>query len=98
MVKLFLIESSLQGVVGSVAGALIGFGLAFVRSLLTFHVEDLETGQSHWLILEFFPAASLVAWGGIARAVGIVLSVVAAIYPAIRAARMQPVQAMRAEA
>ena len=98
VVKLFLIESSLQGVVGSVAGAIIGFALAFVRSLLTFHVRDLETGRSYWLVLDFFPVASLVVWAGIALGVGIVLSVIAAIYPAIRAARMQPVQAMRAEA
>jgi hypothetical protein len=98
VVKLFLIESSLQGVVGSVAGALIGFTLAFLRALFTFHVKDVETGKGYWLALRFFPGLSLVGWVGVALAVGIVLSVVAAIYPAIRAARMEPVQAMRTEA
>ncbi len=98
VVKLFLIESSLQGVVGSLIGATVGFGLAFVRALFTYHVQDLETGTSHWLALQFFPGLRLAAWVGVALGVGIVLSVVAAIYPAFRAARMEPVQAMRVEA
>jgi hypothetical protein len=98
VVKLFLIESSLQGVAGSVVGAIIGFLLAFVRALFTFHVKDVESGQSYWLALRFFPALSLLEWMGVALLVGIVLSIIAAIYPAIRAARMEPVQAMRVEA
>ena len=98
VVKLFLIESSLQGVVGSLAGALIGFVLAFLRALFTYHVKDLETGQSYWLTLQFFPMMSVLAWVVIALVVGIFLSIIAAIYPAIRAARMEPVQAMRVEA
>jgi hypothetical protein len=98
VVKLFLIESSLQGVAGSLVGAFIGFVLSFVRALFTFHVKDLETGASYWLAVRFFPALSLLEWLSVALAVGIVLSIVAAIYPAIRAARMEPVQAMRVEA
>jgi hypothetical protein len=98
VVKLFLIESSLQGVVGSLLGALIGLLLAFVRALFAFHVRDLEKGQGYWLAIRFFPAGGLMVWLLIALGVGIVLSVIAAIYPALRAARMQPVQAMRVEA
>ncbi len=97
VVKLFLIESALQGVVGSVAGAVIGFLLAFVRALFTFHAKDPESGESYWLALHFFPGVSLLAWLAAALGVGIALSIVAAIYPAIRAARMEPVQAMRVQ-
>ncbi len=98
VVKLFLIESSLQGVVGSLLGAAIGFLLSFVRALFTFHITDVQTGEGHWLALGYFPALGLLGWGAVAVGTGIVLSVVAAIYPAIRAARMEPVQAMRVEA
>ncbi len=98
IVKLFLIESLLQGVAGAVLGALIGFALAFIRALIAFHVADPETGQSYWLATRFFPTLQLVGWLGVALFTGVVLTVVAAVYPAIRAARMQPVEAMRVEA
>jgi len=98
VVKLFLIESSLQGVVGSLAGAIIGFLLSFVRVLFQFHVQDVQTGEKYWLALRYFPALSLLGWMGVAVATGAMLSVVAAIYPAMRAAKMEPVQAMRVEA
>jgi hypothetical protein len=97
VVKLFLIESALQGVAGSIAGAVIGFLLAFVRALFSYHATDPETGNSYWLALRFFPGLTLLAWLAIALCVGIALSIVAAIYPAIRAARMEPVQAMRVQ-
>ena len=97
IVKLFLIESALQGVAGSVAGAVVGFLLAFVRALITLHVKDPETGNSYWLALQFFPGLALLGWLWIALAVGIALSIVAAVYPASRAARMEPVQAMRVQ-
>jgi putative ABC transport system permease protein len=97
VVKLFLIESSLQGVVGSLTGALVGFLVAFAGALFTFHVRDLETGRGYWLVLRFLPSGDVLQWFFIALVVGVVLSVVAAIYPALRAARMQPVEAMRGE-
>jgi len=98
VVKLFLIESSLQGMAGSLAGVLIGFLLAFARALFMFHVRDPQTGQGYWLALDFFPGFGILVSAAVALVAGMVLSVVAAVYPAIRAARMEPVQAMRAEA
>jgi predicted lysophospholipase L1 biosynthesis ABC-type transport system permease subunit len=96
VVRLFLIESSLMGAVGSLAGALVGFLLTFLRSMLSYHVTYNE--QSYWLVLRFFPGPKILMWAGIAVAIGAVLSIVAAVYPAYRAARMEPIEAMRAQA
>jgi hypothetical protein len=98
VVRLFLIESSFQGAAGSLLGAFIGLGLSFFRALFSYRIKDLDTGEMHWLTLHHFPWGTALVWTGIAIAVGIILSIVAAIYPAYRAARMEPVEAMRAEA
>jgi hypothetical protein len=98
VVRLFLIESSFQGAAGSVVGAFIGLGLAFTRSLFAYRVTERGTGDTYWLAMHYFPVGKVLLWMVISIVVGIVLSVVAAIYPAYRAARMEPVDAMRVEA
>ncbi len=98
VVRLFLIESSFQGAVGSIVGAFVGFGLATARTLFAYRITDAATGKTYWLALEFFPVSRILMWLGVSIVVGICLSVFAAIYPAYRAARMEPVDAMRTEA
>ncbi len=98
VIRLFLIESSFQGAAGALSGVLVGFLLTAVRILFSFRVTDVTTEEVHWLALEFFPGMSLVFWGLVSLLIGMVLSVIAAIYPAYTAARMQPVEAMRVEA
>lgn len=82
IVKMFLIESGLLGLVGSAIGALVGaiFMLATGFGVL---------GQLNWM--QF-----LISYG-ICLVLGTVLSIVAAVPPAIRAAKMQPADAMRSE-
>jgi ABC-type lipoprotein release transport system permease subunit len=98
VVRLFLIESSFQGAAGSIVGAVIGLGLAFGRSLFAYRVTERGTGETYWLAMQYFPVGKVMLWMVISIVVGIVLSVVAAIYPAYRASRMEPVDAMRVEA
>jgi len=82
VVRMFLIESGLLGLVGSAIGA--GVGMFFM----------LATGLS---VLDQLNWSGLLASFGICILLGTVLSVVAAVPPAIRAAKMPPADAMRTE-
>ncbi|MBC8108570.1 MAG: ABC transporter permease [Anaerolineae bacterium] len=87
IVKLFLIESLFQGVVGAVIGALLGVAV----SVLSASVSYGRIASSH------LPWIHLAADVSSAILIGIGLTVLGAIYPAWRAAKMLPIEAMRAE-
>jgi ABC-type antimicrobial peptide transport system permease subunit len=82
IVKLFLIESALLGFFGSLVGSLLG---ALIVLLTSFRVW----GELNWGAFLFYLVACVV--------VGTLLSIAAAVPPALRAARMQAVDAMRSE-
>ena len=87
ILRLFLIESGMQGVVGAGIGALAGGLCALANAVLRFG----------------FKAVTVVIWQdvvvsiSVAAGVGLMLSLMGVLYPAILAARMQPVEAMRVE-
>lgn len=87
ILRLFLLESGMQGLAGAGAGALAGALFALMGSILRFGLVSMTA----------------VSWGavlasiGIAILVGCFLSLIGVLYPAIVAARMQPVEAMRVE-
>jgi ABC-type antimicrobial peptide transport system permease subunit len=87
ILRLFILEAGMQGLVGAGAGALAGAVFALTGALLRYGFVSLTT----------------VSWGavigsvGIAIAVGCILSLIGVLYPAIVAARMQPIEAMRVE-
>jgi putative ABC transport system permease protein len=87
ILRLFILEAAMQGLAGSGAGALAGAFFAMLSALLRFG----------------FAATSLVSWLGVAGSVliaigvGCLLSLLGVLYPALIAARMQPVEAMRVE-
>jgi len=88
IIKLFLIESLFQGVVGTVIGVLLGLGLSMANMSTNYGIY----------------AWKHVPWGGMVGSillclgVGVVLTIAGALYPAWQAARMQPIEAMRVEA
>lgn len=88
VVRLFLLESLLVGLIGSLAGAVTGWVLGLVQAgtALEFAVLSLE----HYVV-------PLVRSGPIAVAAGTVMTVISAAYPTWMAARMSPVEAMRVE-
>ncbi len=91
IVKLFLLESAFLGGIGTAIGVVIGLLLTSVSSLVSF-----------WALREMILPA--VSWGDVLQGVsvamgaGTLLSVLGTVYPAIVAARMEPVVAMRQEA
>jgi len=85
VMTLFLIESSMQGLVGAIAGLILGIGLALVRGLAGYGG------------LVAVPGNDLLLGSGVCLAAGMVLAVVAAVGPAWMAARLAPMEAMRIE-
>ena len=87
IVRLYLIESSLLGFVGSTLGALLGGAVMLLV----------------WCLKEDFSLTSKISWAGvgenflIALAVGTVVTLLAAIPPSVRAAKMPPAAALRTE-
>lgn len=87
VVKLFLIEAAFQGVAGSLVGAVIGVFAAVLAGMSEYGVAVF--GSMPWGTLFLNIVLALL--------VGAVLSTLGAIYPARRAGRMPPADAMRTE-
>lgn len=87
VVRLFLIESAFQGIMGAIGGVILG-GLGMSMVML------MRYGGA---IFKIYPWGQVAMNGAIATIIGMVLAVVGAIYPAYRAAKMVPADAMRKE-
>jgi putative ABC transport system permease protein len=87
--RIFLIEASLIGVVGGVFGIILGWAVGRV----------INAGANYYLATQGVPASNLflIPWwlsaGAIAFA--LVVSLIAGSFPAMRAARLDPIQALR---
>ncbi len=83
----FVMESCLQGVAGSAIGLVLGFTLGTVRTWASYG----------WIAVQHMPALEVLAAGGASVVLGILISAMAAVYPAWVAARLAPMEAMRIE-
>ena len=87
VLRLFVLEAGMQGLAGAGLGALLGGIAALLSGLIRFG----------------FVAWQYVSWSAVAQSlvlatgVGCILSLLGVLYPAMVAARMQPVEAMRVE-
>lgn len=87
VVELFLIESGLLGVIASVMGWIVGFGSIVLLAL-----------ASHgWAVVGKITFLQMLGSLGISMLVGVLLTVIATIPPAIKAAQMPPAMALRTE-
>jgi hypothetical protein len=87
VLRLFVLEAGMQGLAGSAAGALIGSVFALMGGWLRF--GGAAVGQ---VTLTEVAVSAAAATG-----IGLALSLLGVLYPALVAARMQPVEAMRVE-
>jgi predicted lysophospholipase L1 biosynthesis ABC-type transport system permease subunit len=84
---LFLVESLIQGVVGGAIGFVIGIFGALISTGFT-------TGFN---ILFSVPVAEFVMFIGGSVLLSVILSIIATLYPAYRAAKLNPVEALSYE-
>ncbi len=84
--QMFVLEASLMGFVGGIVGAISGALFAIVIYTFTY-------GAS--LVFGSLPLLQVLAFAGCSVVAGVVLSVVAALYPARVAAGMVPATALR---
>lgn len=87
ILKLFLLEAGMQGLAGAGLGSLMGGIFSLLNGLV--HFGPMAVASLSWM--EF--SKSLLLSTGI----GCLLSLLGVLYPALVAARMQPVEAMRVE-
>jgi putative ABC transport system permease protein len=87
VLRLFVLEAGMQGLAGAGLGSLLGAVAALLNGLIRF-------GFVAWQNISWLAVLGSIAF---AIAIGCLLSLLGVIYPAVVAARMQPVEAMRVE-
>lgn len=87
---IFFVEAAVIGVVGGVIGVLLAWGIDGVANRLAYRFILKPQGAS---FIDFFDLPLYLSLGAILFALGV--SIIAALYPASRAARIDPVRALR---
>lgn len=87
---IFFVEAAMIGLIGGVAGALAAWGIDAVANRLAYNFVLKPRGVSY---VDFFALPPYLWVGAILFAV--VIAIIAALYPAARAARIDPVKALR---
>ena len=87
IVRLFLIEAAVLGVLGSLLGALLGHIVVLLAGCLKHGFST--PAKMNWL--------HMLGYLGLSIAIGVILSLSAAFWPAARAAKLPPAAALRTE-
>ncbi len=100
VLRIFVMCGAFVGVSGTLIGTIIG--IVFCRNIVAIQhaVEDITGGQVFdSSVFQLTALPNTIDWGDVVRvvALGLVLSLLATIYPSWRAARTDPVEALRHE-
>jgi len=85
ILRMFLFESLILGAIGGVIGAVLGFGVGFL-------VDVLILKEASYL---FAPSSILYLFLGVVFGIG--TSVISGLYPAWKASKLKPIEALRYE-
>lgn len=92
IMKIFLYEGLLVGVIGTVLGCIIGYGVGFLQ--LHYHIislpPDVYLINSLPIVMEWKDFAAI-------SSISVLLSLLASFYPSYRASKLTPVEAIRYE-
>jgi len=92
ILQLFLYQSIVIGLIGGLLGCILGAsGSAFVVQVLNNYLQELGGGGFAGTITLIYP----LEWFGISVVFGIVVGIAAGVLPARKAAKMDPVVALR---
>ena len=94
IMRIFFVEASLIGLLGGALGVIAGWGVDRIANVLANQWITRQTGQALRHV-EFF-SIPWYLWGG-AIVFAVVISLLAAIYPALHAAKVDPIKALRHE-
>ncbi|MBF0174237.1 MAG: lipoprotein-releasing ABC transporter permease subunit [Magnetococcales bacterium] len=100
IIAIFLINGGVIGITGTVSGMMLGLLLAFNLEAVLGQIEKIFSIQiMHGDVYYIDHVPSVVLWNDVGWIVGIslILSLCAAIYPAWRAAGVDPVESLRYE-
>jgi lipoprotein-releasing system permease protein len=100
VMQIFLGYGLLLGMIGALLGTGVGLGL-------TYHINNIEKALSHWTGADIFPRdiyyfdriPTDVQWGPVllVNAGALLIAVLFSVFPALRAAMLHPVRALRYE-
>jgi ABC-type lipoprotein release transport system permease subunit len=87
IVKIFILEAFFQGLIGSLGGAVLG----------TLSMTAMFVFEKGFKIFDVYPLTKILTYNMVAVTIGLAISIIGAVYPAYRAAKMEPIEAMRRE-
>lgn len=87
---IFFVEAGVIGILGGIFGLLLGWIVTKIADFIANHYAAQQGATAH---INFFYIPSWLIFG--ALAFSILISLLAGLYPAIRAARVNPVEALR---
>ncbi len=100
ILKIFLIQGGVSGIIGTVSGTILGLLLAENVGKLV-HFIELATGSklisSDVYLIDYLPSQIIFSDVFSIFCISIILSLLATLYPSYRAAKTNPVEALRYE-